>query len=265
VQSYTRHQLKQDKFATFVSKEMQLATENRRSIITAVAVILGVLLLVVGYVTYTNSRDDKASLALGNAMRTYSAELRGPGAAATQDVSFASAKERAQAALKQFNQIASDYAATRNGKYARYMAGVAAMEAGDPKASEQYLTEAAGFRDKDIASLAKFALASLYRNQQRDADVIRLYKELIDADSTAVPKTTAQFELASFYETKQQPAEAARIYQQIQSEEQAASKAAAAKTAGQSKLAAAGAAPKSAVEELAANKLAQLKQADTKK
>jgi tetratricopeptide (TPR) repeat protein len=264
VQSYTRHQLKQDKFATFVSKEMQLATENRRTLITAVGVIVAVLVVVIGYITYTNNRDDKASVALGSAMRTYGAPLRAPEAAATQDQTFASAKERAQAALKQFNQIAADYPHTRNGKFARYMAGVAAMEAGDAKTAEQYLTEAAGYRDKDISSLAKFGLASLYRNQQRDADVIRLYKELVDADSTTVPKTTAQFELASFYETKQQPAEAARIYQQIQSEEQAANKAGDNK-AGGSKLPATGGAPKSAVEELAANKLAQLKQADAKK
>jgi len=263
VQSYTRHQLKQDKFATFVSKEMQLATENRRTIITAVGAIIAVLVVVIGYITYTNSRDDKASVALGSAMHTYSAPLGAPEAAATPDVPFTSAKERAQAALKQFNQIATDYSGTRNGKFARYMAGVAAMEAGDSKTAEQYLTEAASYRDKDISSLAKFGLASLYRNQQRDADVIRLYKELVDADSTTVPKTTAQFELAAFYETKQQPAEAARIYQQIQSEAQAANKAPDSKAAG-SKLAVGGA-PKSAVEELAANKLAQLKQADAKK
>jgi tetratricopeptide (TPR) repeat protein len=264
VQSYTRHQLKQDKFATFVSKEMQLATENRRTIVTAVGVVIAVLVVVIGYITYTNNRDEKASVAMGSAMRTYSAPLRAPEAAATPDVTFTSAKERAQAALKLFNQIATDYPSTRNGKVARYMAGIAAMEAGDSKTAEQYLTEASSYRDKDLSSLAKFGLASLYRNQQRDADVIRLYKELIDADSTAVPKTTAQFELASFYETKQQPAEAARIYQQIQAEQQAANKAPDNKAAG-SKLAAAGSAPKSAVEELAANKLAQLKQADTKK
>jgi tetratricopeptide (TPR) repeat protein len=263
VQSYTRHQLKQDKFATFVSKEMQLATENRRTLITIVGAILAVAVVVIGYITYTNNRDDKASVAFGSAMHTYSAPLRSPEAAATPDQPFASAKERAQAALKQFNQIAADYPSTRNGKFARYMAGVSAMDAGDSKAAEQYLTEAAGYRDKDISSLAKFGLASLYRSQQRDADVIRLYKELVDADSTTVPKTTAQFELAAFYEAKQQPAEAARIYQQIQSEEQAANKAADNKSG--SKVAAAGGAPKSAVEELAANKLAQLKQADAKK
>jgi len=258
VQSYTRHQLKQDKFATFVSKEVQLATENRRTIVIAVALIAAAVVIGIGAVTYINSRDEKASAALGSAMRIYAAPLRAPEAPAVPDVkTFTSGKERAQAALKEFNQIAADYSSTRNGKFARYMAGISASEAGDPKLAEQNLAEAASVRDKDLSSLAKFALASLYRGSQRDPDVIRLYKELIDADSTTVPKTTAEFELASFYEAKQQPAEAARIYQQIQKDEQASHK-------GTAKSVLPGA-QKSAVEELAANKLAALKQADTQK
>jgi tetratricopeptide (TPR) repeat protein len=261
VQSYTRHQLKQDKFANFVSKEVQLATENRRSIIVAVALVAVALLIGIGTVTYINAQDEKASIALGNAMRIYTAPLRAPDAAAVPDTTtFTSGKERAQTALKEFSQTADKYSSTRNGKFARYMAGISASEAGDSKLAEQYLSEAASFRDKDLSSLAKFSLASLYRNEQRDSDAIRLYKELIDADSTTVPKTTAEFELAAFYEAKQQPAEAARLYQQIQKDEQASHKTGADKSV----LAGAGA-QKSAVEELASNKLAALKQADTQK
>lgn len=265
MQSYTRHQLKQDKFATFVSKEVQLASQNRRAIITAIAVIAAILIAVTSYFVIQNSRDDKASVALGSAMRTYNAPVLPAGAAAPPDTkTFGSSKERSEAAVKEFSQVASDYSSTRNGKFARYMAGIAAVEAGDTKTGEQNLTEVASVRDRDLSSLAKFALASLYRNSNRDADVIRLYKELVDADSATVPKTTAEFELASFYEAKQQPAEAARIYQQIQKDEQAAQKPAD-KKAGASPIVSLAGQPKSAVEELAANKLAQLKQADGKK
>ena len=256
MQSYTRHQLKQDKFASFVSKEMQLATKNRRTIITVVAIITVALIIGFGAVAYLNAQDDKASVSLGNALRTYNAQLRAPEAPAPPDIkTFTSGKERAQAAIKEFTQTANDFSNTRNGKFARYMTGIAAAEAGDTKLAEQSLTEAAAFRDKDLSSLAKFALASLYRSSQRDTDVVRLYKELIETDAITVPKTTAEFELASFYETKQQPIEAAKIYQQIQKDEQEAHK---------SDKAPAGA-PKSAIEDLAANKLEQLKQSEAKK
>jgi tetratricopeptide (TPR) repeat protein len=257
VQSYTRQQLKQDKFASFVSKEVQLASTHRRTILIGIVALVVLGVAMAGALLYINSRDDKASLALGDAMRTYTAPLRAPEAPASPDVkSFTSAKDRAQEAVKEFNNIATQYSSTRNGKFARYMAGVASVETGDMKAAEQNLSEAASFRDRDLSALAKFALASIYRDSHRDQDAIRLYQELIDLNSVAVPKSTAQFELAALYEAKQQPAEAAKVYDQIQKDEQAA-------RASGKKAPAAAQAQKSQIEELAASKLAALKSATT--
>jgi tetratricopeptide (TPR) repeat protein len=254
VQSYTRHQLKQDKFASFVSKEVQLANEHRKAIIVAIGVLVVLAVAVAGAMLYINSRDDKASVALGEAMRTYTAPLRDAGTPASPEIkTFTSSKERAQAAVKDFNQVATEYSSTRNGKFARYLAGVADVEAGDLKGAEQNLSDASSFRDRDLSALAKFALASIYRDTQRDPDAIRLYKELVEINSVAVPKSTAQFELAALYEAKQQPAEAAKVYEQIQKDEQAAN-------APDKKAPAGTAAQKSPIEEMAANKLAALKQ-----
>jgi tetratricopeptide (TPR) repeat protein len=254
MQSYTRHQLKQDKFASFVSKEVQLATEHRKTIIAAIAGIGVIIVALAAVMLYINSRDEKASVALGEAMRTYTAPLRDPAAPATPEVkTFTSVKERAQAAVKDFNQVATEYSSTRNGKFARYMTGVADVDAGDLKGAEQNLSEASSFRDRDLSALAKFALASIYRDSQRDQDAIRLYQELIEINSVAVPKSTAQFELAALYEAKQQPAEAAKVYEQIQKDEQAAN-------APDKKAPAGAQAQKSPIEEMAANKLAALKQ-----
>jgi predicted negative regulator of RcsB-dependent stress response len=259
VQSYKRHELKQDKFANFVGKEVQLASENRRVIMIGLIALVVIIAAVAGALAYINARDDKASVALGEAMRTYTAPLRAADAPANPEVkSFTSSKERAQAAVKEFNQVAADFSSTRNGKFGRYMAGITAVEAGDLKVAEQNLSEVSGYRDRDLSALAKFALASIYRDSQRDNDAIRLYQELIEINSAAVPKSTAQFELAALYEAKKQPAEAAKVYEQIQKDEQAAKPAADKKApAG----AAAAAAQKTPIEELAGNKLQALKQA----
>jgi tetratricopeptide (TPR) repeat protein len=259
LQSYKRHQLKEDKFPTFVSKEIELASTHRKTILTGIIAVGVILIALAGVMLYINQRDDKASVALGDAMRTYQAPLRSPEAPASPDIeTFTSAKDRAQAAVKKFNQIASDYSSTRNGKFARYMAGIAAVDAGDMKAAEQSLSEASSYRDRELSALAKFALASIYRDSQRDPDAIRLYQELIDINSVEVPKTTAQFELAALYEAKHQPADAAKVYEQIQKDEQA-ERAAITKKSG----APAGPADqqKTPIEELAGNKLAALKNA----
>jgi len=70
----------------------------------------------------------------------------------------------------------------------------------------------------DLAALAKFALASVYRKTNRDKDAIELYKQLMDKPTTSVGKATAQMELADLYQQKQQPQEAKRIYEQVQKE-----------------------------------------------
>ena len=68
------------------------------------------------------------------------------------------------------------------------------------------------------ASLAKLALASVYRSEKKDAQAIDTYKQLIDKPTISVNKVTAQLELASFYEGRQKTDEAKRIYDQIQKE-----------------------------------------------
>ena len=91
------------------------------------------------------------------------------------------------------------------------------MSAGDLAGAERQLKEVSGSRDQDLASLAKFALASLYRNSQRPEPAIQIYKELSEHPTRSVSKNAVQLELASLYEAGQ-PQEAKRIYEQVQKE-----------------------------------------------
>ena len=216
---YTRHQLKEDRFAEAVQEQMSWAVEHR-NVLTAIGVIAAVIVLAVaGGWFYLQSRDDKASVALSGALRTYEAPIR-PASAAPQAglLSFTSTKERAQAAEKEFRAVAQDYPYTRSADFAKYWVGVSALDLGDYKAAEQELQPLSGSRRDDLAALAKFALASAYRGEGKEGSAIQLYKELIDRPSTTVPKSTAQIELASLYEASQ-PVEAAKIYQQIQKDD----------------------------------------------
>jgi TolA-binding protein len=101
---------------------------------------------------------------------------------------------------------------------ARYFVGLTAAQLGDNPAAEQNLQEAAGSSNSDLASLGKFALASLYASEKKDSQAIDLYKQLIDKPTGVVSKVTSQLELASFYEAHQKPEDAKNLYQQIQKE-----------------------------------------------
>ena len=253
MRSSTRHQLKQDRFVTATGSAVHWTGEHRKIIAIALVAAIVVLAGAIGGTLYLSNQDDKASIAFGNAMRTYNAPIHAADAPAQPDVkTFNSIAERSKAAHKEFSQIAGSYPRTKNGKFAGYMAGITAIDFGDTKTSEDWLKRAESTGDHEISSLAKFALASLYRSIGKETDALRLYKEVIDANSVAVPKATAQLELAAMYEARQ-PDQAIKIYEDIQKE---ATAGAAPKAKG---ITGALTAQRSPVGEIAAAKLQQLR------
>jgi TolA-binding protein len=223
VRAQTRHSLKEDRFskATINAAERTVhwTVEHKGKLITAASIALVVAAGVISTWYYLQRQDLKASTDFGKAIRTLNAQIRPASAPAQPEVpSFTSARERATEAHKQFQAIVDKYPHTKASEFARYFAGMTAAETGDNAGAEGNLKEVSSSHHKDLAALAKFALASLYRNSGRDKDAIDLYKQLIDKPTLSVGKATAQLELADLYQEKQQPQEAKRIYEQVQKE-----------------------------------------------
>jgi tetratricopeptide (TPR) repeat protein len=223
--AYTRQQLKQDKFAETAKETVSWAVEHQRTIATAVIAAVVVVVILAGGWIYYKQRDQAASAEIGAALRIYSAPLRSPSAPKPDYLTFTSAKERAEAARKAFQQLADKYPPALctlhlscAGEIARYFVGVTALDMGDTAAAERVLRQVGDSRNQNFAALSKFALASVYRADNKDAEAVKLYQELAAHPTSTVPKTTAQLELASLYQQKQ-PDEAAKIYQQIQKED----------------------------------------------
>ena len=216
--AYTRQQLKQDKFAETVAEQVSWAVEHQKKIVTvAIVAVIAVVVLAGGWLYYSQ-RDQAASAEIGAALRLYSAPLRPANAPKQEYTSFTSAKERAEAARKAFQQVEDKYPHTRAAEFARYFVGVTAFDMGDNTGAEKILTQVAGSRNGNLAALGKFALASVYRAENKDGDAIKLYQELAAHSTSTVPRSTAQLELASLYQQKQ-PEEAARLYTQIQKDD----------------------------------------------
>ncbi len=219
MQSYTRRQLKHDKFAETAQETYSWALGHSKGVaITAIAIVLLALAMAGGWYYY-NQRNQQASEHLGKALRVYDATLRPAGTPAQPgEPSFTSVAERASAAHSEFENIVSNYPHTPAGRIARYFSAITAIQTGDITGAESTLRDIARNGNRDLSSLAKFSLASLDRFSGHEDESIRLYKEIIDKPSNAVPKVTAQLELASLYEARQ-PGEAVKIYEQIQSDD----------------------------------------------
>ena len=219
----TRHQLKQDRFSkvTFeaAGNAAHWSVEHQSKLIAAVVVVIVIGAIAFGGWYYLNSQDEKASAEFSTAVRTWETPLRPAGVPPQPGTdSFASAQERATAARKQFQAIVDKYPRTHTADMARYFVGLASAQLGDNAAAERSLQEAARSSNADLAALGKFALASVYRAENKDAQAIDLYKQLMDKPTLVVSKATAQLELASSYESRQKPDEAKKIYEQVQKE-----------------------------------------------
>jgi predicted negative regulator of RcsB-dependent stress response len=213
---YTRQELKQDKFAASAAEAMQGISAHRTDVLRSVVALVVLVALVGGIWWYVTSREDAASDALGRAMVTNDAPVVPPGTAIPSGVTaFNSSQERLIAAKKAFYAISEQYGWTHSGQYARYLAATTEQALGNDKVAEDQLRALSTVRRKELASMAKYALAAVYRDENRDADAIRLLQLLTDKPTVSVPKATAQFALADIYIAEHQTDKAKVIYDQI--------------------------------------------------
>ena len=210
----TRHALKGDKFAqatkTSVTWLSGHSTDVTRWAISAAVIIV----LAVGLLIFWNVRETAAEAALGQAVDTYSAPLALPGAPA-QPGTYTKTADRSKAANQQFKAVADKYGWLPEGSKARYFAGVTDQELGQTAAAESELKSVAGSWNRNVANLAKVALASIYRQTGRDQQAVDLYNEIIAKPSDTVTAGTAQLDLADLYVATGKDAQAKALWAKL--------------------------------------------------
>jgi len=223
VRAETRHQLKQDAFSRVTieaaEKTAHWTVEHQTTLIISGIAIALLLAVGVGGWYYLGVQDEKASLDLTQAVRTLDTPLRPAGAPEQPDFpTFTSVKERTETARKQLQAIVDKYPHTRTADMAHYLLGVTAVDLSDNGTAERNFKEVASVRNRDLAAVAKLALASLYGQTSRTKDAVALYQELINKPTNSVSKVTAQLQLAELYQNSNQPLDAKRIYEQVKKE-----------------------------------------------
>ena len=213
MRSDVRHQLKTDRFAEATTETVHWAVEHRSRLILYGSLAIAVVALVITFFAVRRSQEQQANIALANAFETYQAPVVPAGTPPQPGLTmFNSAKERAKAANEEFRKVADKYS-TQSGKLARYMEGVTYGEMGDAANAEKELKDVIG-SGGDLGNLARFALASVYRQNNREQDAIALYNEISAHPSVSVGKPMADMELASLYAAKQ-PDKAKVLLQQL--------------------------------------------------
>jgi predicted negative regulator of RcsB-dependent stress response len=223
VRAQTRHQLKEDRFSRATidaaGATVDWTVEHQSKLILAAVVAVVVIAAVAGIWYYLTLQDEKASLAVSQAVRVLNTPIRPANMPPQPDFpSYGSIKERAADAQKKFQAVIDNYPHTHAAEVSRYFVGVTASDLGDPAKAEDNLKSVISSGGGDLSALAKMALAAVYRDSNKSAQAIDLYKQIIDKPTLSVPKVSAQMELAATYQASNQPLEAKRVYEQIQKE-----------------------------------------------
>ena len=212
----TKAALKQDHFVTTTAHGIEWAKENRKSVVTTVSLLLAVILVVVLIGVVFASRSQSAAVAFGDAMTTYETPIAIPSQPVPPGTkTFASVAERAKAANAQFVAVANKYGMTKDGRNARYFAGLTYMEQGQTQSAEDTFKQVAGGFNHELGSLANLALADLYRQTGRDQQAIDIYNQLTAKPTDAVPAGLAQIELAELYTAQGKVEQAHQIYARL--------------------------------------------------
>ena len=211
----TRHALKQDKFVTVTTSGLEWIGQNRSHVLAWAAGVALVVALAITSVLVYQRRDAAANQLLGQAMDIYETPLTQPNQPTEPGVkTYATAAERARAANPLFRQAADQYGWLTAGEMARYFTGVTELDMGQQQAAEADLDKATRAGNKNLAALAKIALANIDEQTGRSSQAVTLFQDVIAHPTTTVSKAAAQLQLAALYETTQ-PAEARRLYAEI--------------------------------------------------
>src|SRR5580658_619947 len=177
VDTQTRHALKQDKFARGVATSASWVGENRSSVLRWVIGAVVAVVLVVAGIVFWNMRTAAANQALGSALDVYTEPLATPGV--PDSGTYTTAAARATEANREFVAIAHNFSAMPQASRAHYFAGVTYTELGQYGPAETELKTAEGAWDRNVANLARLALAGLYHQTGRANDAISLYNQLV--------------------------------------------------------------------------------------
>jgi tetratricopeptide (TPR) repeat protein len=218
----TRHELKQDEFRETLDQIEQYLKTHLKEILTAGTLVIAVVGLAGGLKYYLDQQEASANFELASALRTFQSYVGAvtPGTLGAESETFPSAADKYQKARDQFNAIVQKYRIFPRPKavsIARYHVGICEGLLGDSAEAIKTLQEASRDRDREIATLAEFALAGEFLKTGKRQEAVAIYQHLADHPSLAVPRASALLALADSLKDSQ-PGQARKLYDQVQKE-----------------------------------------------
>jgi len=195
VDRITRKELKRDVFALEVGQTVEYLELHRRQFILYGSAALAVVLLAAGYHYYSKNQRAVRQRELAAAMKILDAAI-GPPSGRPNVITYPTQEARASAATRAFTELARKHQGSEEALTARYFLGTVAADQGKLDEAANAFQEAARSGNEDRASLAKLALAQVYRAQGKIPEAEKLLRELMAHPTGLVSREQATIALA---------------------------------------------------------------------
>ncbi len=203
-----RREIRSDELIAGLGAALDWSRSNLRTVGWSAAGVLGLAVLIGGLLAMRAGQRD----ALRTELTALTSDLRGtPG---SED--DPTGGEACAAALPRLLEIGAAEGGSREGRTARYFAGVCQRGAGDHAAAAASFDSARRGSDL-LAALATFGFAGAQRSAGEVDEAAAAYRSLL-GDGSGFPEDAALFELATLEEERGRTGEAILLYERIANE-----------------------------------------------
>lgn len=190
-----------------VGKKMEGKGKNVLYAIAAVAVLVALIGI---YYAWNRRNNAAAQAALGKAIEISQAQVTDtPPAGGTTGKTFKTEKERAEAAISEFQTVVDKFGGSHEEK-AKYFIAVNKLKLDRAAAIAEL--EALAATGGEVGELSKFALAQAKADDGKPDEAIAIYNELLRKDDLIIAKDTINYEIANIYQRQNKNQEAADLY-----------------------------------------------------
>jgi tetratricopeptide (TPR) repeat protein len=204
-----QHDRFRDTTMNFFDQLGDLLEGRGRTILYGLGGLILAGLLIVFFVKWNNRKNDEARQAVGRAITISRANVSTTPIPGSNELTFATDKERAQRAIDEFEKVAAKYGDPYRAQSQYFIASNRLVVDRQKGISE--LATLQNSKVGEVAALSKFALAQAYESDGKYDDAARLYTELARQNSPTVTAETAHLRLAKVYEKQGKKKEAADV------------------------------------------------------
>ena len=216
-----RQHLKENELAIMAASARETYEQRKGQIVPLAIAIVVIAAAVIGYFAWRNRVEGRAHTLLAQAMVVDEARVGPPPATGqpSTGLSFATEREKHQAALTKFKSVADGYPSTDAGLFARYREATSYMALGVPASAVQSFQQVIDRGGNSLyADMARLGLAEAQAQTGQYEPAINTFKDLAQRKDAQVPVDGVLIRLGRTYLDAGKRAEAEQTFNRIVSE-----------------------------------------------